>query len=378
MILTSIVVASFCFPLFFYKYPFYANRRNLCSVFAVQSINFCFRYIFPIIFLSLLWGLRYDVGTDYLSYKEIYENNFTGTVWESLSESNVEYLYALISHVLYHLGMPYYVMFVIMALIPLIFYYKAFRDKPFLFGYASFFLMALGVLFWYFNIQRQGISFFILLYSVDFIRRKRFFSFLVCIIVAMGFHISSLLFLFCYLFAYLRPTLILNRKFLLLLYLLTWILSYPLQNILLQIISNALVGKYSAYVNIVDSWMMGTGSGIGLLIMHIIDIILIVTSPFLCKVYSNYRYDVYFRIFFVGVLFANIAGLNMVLSRFPFCFVSMRIILMAFLTCYVLKKWNNRNIYFVKIAWLNSVLLSISLLFANIMNTPYRFVSLFN
>ena len=218
MILTFIVVASFCFPLFFYKYPLYSNRRNLYSVFAVQSINFCFRYIFPIIFLSLLWGLRYDVGTDYLSYKEIYENNFTGTVWESLSESNVEYLYALISHALYHLGMPYYVMFVIMALIPLIFYYKTFRDKPFLFGYASFFLMALGVLFWYFNIQRQGIAFFVLLYSVDFIRRKRFFSFLICIIVAMGFHISSLLFLFCYLFAYLRPTLILNSKFLLLLY----------------------------------------------------------------------------------------------------------------------------------------------------------------
>lgn len=373
MILGSIVILiSLCLPLFFYKYPFCSNRENENAAFAVRSINICFKYIFPIIVLSLLWGLRYDVGTDYLSYKEIYENNFNGSLWDSLSGSNVEFLYALISHVLFHLNMPYYVMFIVMALIPLIFYYKSFRNKPFLFGYATFFLMALGVLFWYFNIQRQGIAFFILLYSVDYIRQKKLLPFLLCIIVATGFHISSLLFLFCYLFAYFKPTLFLNRKALLLLYVLTWMFSSPLQSLLLKIISIALVGKYSAYINIVDSWTMGTGSGIGLFLMHIIDIIIILVSPFLCKLYSNFRYDIYFRIFLIGVVFANIAGLNMILSRFPFCFTSMRIILMAFFTHYVVSYWNKTHL--TRVGWINSMLFSCLLLIGNIMNSPYEFI----
>ena len=66
----------------------------------------CLFYLVPVFIISLIIGLRYDVGVDYLAYKGLYETSFTGTIDESWG--NLEFLYAIISYCCYKLGMPYY------------------------------------------------------------------------------------------------------------------------------------------------------------------------------------------------------------------------------------------------------------------------------
>lgn len=374
MILSICVVLLSVFVIsFFTKYKFCSYRRLILSYSETYAVNSIFKYALPIILLSVLFGFRYEIGTDYLNYKEIYETSFSGSLKQSLTESNVEYIYAFISHILYHAGLPYYIMFFVMALIPMCFFYAAFKDKPFLIGYAAYFLAATGVLFWYFNIQRQGIAFFILLFSIKYIINKNFGKFLLCVLVATGFHISSLLFIFCYLFSFFKYSLIIKPAILSIVYVFFGIFASSLKNILINLVSIFLTGKYQYYVDSIESWEMGIGSGFGILSMHIVDLILIFSSGFLCKYFKEYRYDIYFRIFYLGSLFANIAGTNMVLSRFPFCFTSMRFVLLSFLTYYMITKWKTVNIY-RRTGWCCILGLSILMLLGNAYNNPYEFI----
>lgn len=374
MILSICVVLLSVFIIFFFtKYKFCSYKRLILSYSETYIINSIFKYALPVILLSVLFGFRYEIGTDYLNYKEIYETSFSGSLKQSLTESNVEYIYAFISHILYHAGLPYYIMFFVMALIPMCFFYAAFKDKPFLIGYAAYFLAATGVLFWFFNIQRQGIAFFILLFSIKYIKNKNFNKFLLCVIIATGFHVSSLLFIFCYLFSFFKYSLIFKPVTLAVIYVFFGVFASSLKNILIKLVSIFLTGKYLYYVDSIESWEMGIGSGLGILSMHIVDLILIFSSGFLCKYFKEYRYDIYFRTFYVGSLFANIAGTNMVLSRFPFCFTSIRFVLLSFLTYYMITKWKTINIY-RKAGWCCILGLSVLMLLGNAYNNPYEFV----
>lgn len=374
MILSICVVLLSVFIIFFFtKYKFCSYKRLILSYSETYVINSIFKYALPVILLSVLFGFRYEIGTDYLNYKEIYETSFSGSLKQSLTESNVEYIYAFISHILYHAGLPYYIMFFVMALIPMCFFYAAFKDKSFLIGYAAYFLAATGVLFWFFNIQRQGIAFFILLFSIKYIKNKNFNKFLLCVIIATGFHVSSLLFIFCYLFSFFKYSLIFKPVTLAVIYVFFGVFASSLKNILIKLVSIFLTGKYLYYVDSIESWEMGIGSGLGILSMHIVDLILIFSSGFLCKYFKEYRYDIYFRTFYVGSLFANIAGTNMVLSRFPFCFTSIRFVLLSFLTYYMITKWKTINIY-RKAGWCCILGLSVLMLLGNAYNNPYEFV----
>lgn len=377
MVLSIIVVFTSVFIIYFFtRYKFCSYNRGLdysISYSALQLVNYIAKYIVPILLLAILFGFRYDIGVDYFSYKEIYETSFSGNLRQSITESGVEYIYALISHLLYHAGAPYYIMFFVMALIPMCFFTAAFKEQQFLIVYALFFLASTGVLFWFFNIQRQGIAFFILLYSLKYIKEKKLGRFLLCVAIASGFHISSVLFVFCYIFTYFKPSTLFNPIILGIIYIAFIIFAPYLREILIDIVSVFLTGKYSYYVNSIQTWEMSIGSGLGILSMHVIDLVLILSARSLCNYYSEYRYDIYFRIFFVGTLFANIASTNMVLSRFPFCFVSMRAVLLSFAVYYVIHNWKNIRLY-KKIIWCGIIGLSILLLIGNAYNNPYEFV----
>lgn len=374
MLIIFVIFSLYFIAVFFWKYPAISagklNDYKECSL----ILNRIFFYLVPISIISLIIGLRYDVGVDYLAYKEIYETRFTGSFDESCE--NIEFLYAVISYCCYKLGMPYYLLFIIMAFIPFYFYYKSFDRFRYLFPFATYCLIALGILFWYFNIQRQATAFFILLYSVNFIVKKRFWLFLLYCLIATGFHISSIYFLPCFLL-YFLPRRQLCSSFLLgFAYILTWLFSEHLQYFLFELITPFLSGRYATYLAVMNEWEMGGGSGIGLLILHLVDLILILNSSVLFSKYQQERFDIYFRIYFIGSIISNIAGINMLLSRLPFCFTSMKIIIAGFFMFHVLSIWQNHGSLKSKLFFVILIIFTALLLVANMLNTPYNFIFL--
>ena len=137
-----------------------------------------------------------------------------------------------------------------------------------------------------------------------------------------------------------------------------------------------LSGKYANYLGIMNEWEMEGGSGIGLFLLHLVDIILILNSSVLFNKYKLERFDIYFRIYFVGTIIANIAGVNMLLSRLPFCFTSMKIIVAGFFMFHVLSIWKYPGFLKSKLSFIILMIFTVLLLGANIMNTPYDFVFL--
>ena len=73
-------------------------------------------YVIPIIVLSLVLGLRYNVGTDYLAYKEIYDTQNSDLFWNIVNE-RIEPLYQIINHIPFLFGLPYYYMSILVCFI---------------------------------------------------------------------------------------------------------------------------------------------------------------------------------------------------------------------------------------------------------------------
>lgn len=358
----------------FSYYPFIGKDREVKTYCGISTCNKIIGYGVPILIISLLIGLRYNVGVDYPAYKDIYEYNISSDLKWSLEYSGSEPLFTIICVLLHKLDIPYYGMFFVMTVIPLCFYYNSFSGKERLLIPATFFLYATGVFFWYMNIMRQGISFFILLFSIRYIIKGNFGKYLVMVLLASGFHISAFLFIPLYLFRYIK-TPIVGRKMALVLYIVTWAFSSTLVQLFLLCIRPLLTDKYMRYLNIIDSWEMSVGTGLGILSLHIVDIMLLILGPLCVHLFAQKRFDIYYNIFFVGVLIANVAGLNMILSRIPFCLVSMRLMVAAFIAYYVYEKWKFISVLY-RISFLICLFCSLANFIGNIISLDYSFVSL--
>lgn len=85
-------------------------------------------YVIPIIVLSLVLGLRYNVGTDYLAYKEIYDTQNSDLFWNIVNE-RIEPLYQIINHIPFLFGLPYYYMSILVCFIMFSLFYHFFCKR---------------------------------------------------------------------------------------------------------------------------------------------------------------------------------------------------------------------------------------------------------
>lgn len=140
---------------------------------------------------SLVAGFRYDIGTDYDSYVEIFKginNN------ESTKVDN-EFIFVFLNKIVGMLGMDFAVVMFLASFITTSFIYLA------LWNYRIFLSVGLGMMVYMFlyyqvsfNIVRQIVALAILLYSVQFIHKREFWKFTLFTLIAVGFHITAVLF----------------------------------------------------------------------------------------------------------------------------------------------------------------------------------------
>lgn len=142
--------------------------------------------------LMLISALRYDVGYDYLLYVDYFN-----TVKDSMltDQSRLEWLWHLINLTLTAVNADYMFLFAVSSILFFTSVYSAiFRDSPYP-ALSVFLLVGMGYLFVSFNAVRQMVGCGICLFAVRYIEEKKPWKFLLCILLAGGFHDS------CYLFA---------------------------------------------------------------------------------------------------------------------------------------------------------------------------------
>ena len=150
--------------------------------------------------LILLIGLRhYSIGIDSPAYYRWFYRIRSG-----IEPDVFEWLYVWLNKVIGKFDVEYTAMFLACAAIfCLPIFCRIFDDSPDIIM-SIFLFWAARYYFVYFNLVRQMLSAAILLYSIRFIERKDLKRFILCVVIAAGFHSSAYAFVLLYLLADIR------------------------------------------------------------------------------------------------------------------------------------------------------------------------------
>lgn len=152
--------------------------------------------------LTLVGGLRYEVGQDYHSYERLFierpwvENEYDRAerdigfmfLIDRLSESNV----------------PNWSIFLAFSFFTILFLFLSFNKSPGLLSVGIFFFLTLGFYFYSFNAVRQAFAMSALMLALTFVEKRKFIPFLICILLGASIHKSLIIFIPAYFILYRR------------------------------------------------------------------------------------------------------------------------------------------------------------------------------
>lgn len=159
------------------------------------------RILYTICFFQIiLIGLRDEVGPDYGSYRGIFDYSYiydyktillSNIPFTNTPKLGIEWLYILMNRIVFDLGLPFYVVTLLVAIISLTLFYTFLiktSDYPtllLLLGFIPGMLISTG------GQMRQSIAGGIMFYSFIFIKERKLFKYLICTFLAAGFHTSA-------------------------------------------------------------------------------------------------------------------------------------------------------------------------------------------
>lgn len=159
------------------------------------------RILYTICFIQIiLIGFRKDVGPDYGSYKGIFSYSYiydystiflSNIPFSNSPKLGIEWLYILMNKIVLDLGLPFYVVTLLVAIISLTLVYKFLiknSDYPtllLLLGFIPGMLISTG------GQMRQSVAGGIMFYSFIFIKERKLFKYFICVFLAAGFHTSA-------------------------------------------------------------------------------------------------------------------------------------------------------------------------------------------
>lgn len=300
---------------------------------------------------SVIFGLRYDVGADYLSYFESYRS-------VSISSYNINYYNYEVgfrSMILFltSLNIHYAWFFGIVAFLQLFLILGSVRTYHKVYQYLIFTFMIGCVWLSFANGLRQELAFCCFAMALSFVEKKQYYWYYALIVLAISVHKTAILLVLFY------P--LLRCK-------LEWLKNKKIQILLLSsavIIGNiGIIQDYIAYLENYATFL-GYGDyfqdrysdimfsnverkGIGYYVLLITNIILIWYSPKYKHFYnSNFIYYIY-NLYFVGVLMNYAFEGSQLFQRINYYFYGFNFIVGAFALFYTKQK--NIKIYRVLFA----------------------------
>ena len=263
-----------------------------------------------LIMIILVAGLRYEIGTDYITYRKIYIN---------LSFDNFSYLepgYKYANLFFKYIGLSYEVSVFIFATTINVLFYRFIRQYSVSVLLSLLLYICLNYYFIGFNAVRQMIGTVIFLNGIDYVFKKKYLYFFLITAFAMLFHYTIFI-------GVLYPMFKINRKRM---YMIMWFASIPfivlpIQNIIIKVIPASF--PYALYFT--SSFFTKTSSAaVFKLIVPNVFVILIL---YYISVFDKTTERFWVNVFIFSTAFANIAhGVN-ILIRLNYVFQISEIIL---------------------------------------------------
>ncbi len=159
-----------------------------------------------VILLIIATGFRVNVGPDYPIYRNLFVGfslftDYSEVLQKALfqqTDEEIEWLYVLLNKLIFDVGLPFYIVTLIMAIIAMSLKVKT------MFQYLEY--PVLGIFFYFMPVMffedsgqmRQGIGIAICVFSFRYIIKRNLLAFMVCIYIALSFHKTSIVFVPAY------------------------------------------------------------------------------------------------------------------------------------------------------------------------------------
>lgn len=294
--------------------------------------------IFMILFFSVMFGMRYKVGTDHLAYLHIY---ISTNIYGDSDLFRFEPLFRIITTICSNFNTHPIIYFSIWAFIQITFFLLAFKNELYLFPSLIFFLFFNGEFMFWMNGIRQALAMCIWLYSIRYIYTKKLWHYLFWGIIAFLFHKSAIILVVFY------PILKNGRDYFksiplqLVLFVLAIVIRNVFDTFILQF--ESVVTQFQNLISGYESYSMDKmldeldndvgGSGLAFLFKSVVWIVIILYSKRLKSFYCSNKFNVIYFLFFIGVLaeYAIPSGAIVFYRPFRYFFIFKTVILAYFL-----------------------------------------------
>lgn len=333
------------------------------------SFNYWESWI-PIFFFAIIFGLRYDVGTDHLGYLSTYQ---TG-----INVDRYEYIFQYITVLFRSYNLHFFWYFALWAFIQIFSVYYALKDERYLIPYVAISLMMGQYFIHWMNGIRQDLAACIFFYAVTFIIDKKFFKYLLCCIIAFGFHKSAILLVALYPILSSAKDLTFNRLIQFIILSCAFVVAITKRDFMSELfpIINYFTAQldYGVYSErVIESYVDKTkaGDGMSVRILFLINILIIYYAPKMKRRFQSNKFTIYYNLYYWGAVFQLFFINNLLLAR-PFRYFRLfNMLMIAYLLYYLCKpKLTKKNFVVLSI-----VMLLLLLLFAaTIINEPFYFL----
>lgn len=294
--------------------------------------------ILAILLFSIVMGVRYGVGVDYLAYKDLYE---TYRQYRIIDYFRMEYGFALIIKLCAILDCHYTVFFGLIAFFQAFLIFKTFEDREYLYPYLAYTFMIGCIWYEFCNGMRQELAFCLFVFAIKYIQNKKFLPYLITIIVASLIHRSGILLLLLY------PLFYKNND---------WFKSISIQYIFLCValilsqlnIIDPVLNIISPYLHILNyedylnnspeklSHEVSIGLGfVNLLCIHLIQIFY---SNKVKRYFKDISFNIIYSIYLIGVIWNYLFLHSQLFLRFNYYLLGLQFIVSAYVLRYLHKK----------------------------------------
>lgn len=297
--------------------------------------------IFSLLIFTLISGLRYDVGVDFLFYLEGYES--ISDSFDIYDNSKFEIGYNYIQKQFYNLGLHSSFLFGFFALLKIFLIYYNFKKEQFLYGCLSFIIITSGF-FTMMNEIRQTLVVCLLLYAIQFANKKDALKYF--LIASLGYFIHS-------------SALIFIPIFFIVIYDKDFFNSISLQLIVFSLFMffdeigfiNNFLSDYSNLFNLIINkenyidiysrlsiWEREYAKSIRYYLKVLMFILIIINSKKIKSYFNSKNLIKYYNLFFIGCLFYLLTYNNTLLQRPARYFMFFELVIGGYALFYFLKR----------------------------------------
>lgn len=288
---------------------------------------------------AFIFGCRWGVGRDYFRYLYAYT--------EVIPE-RFEFLFQFITIILQKLRAHFSIYFGIWALMDVLLLYYAIRNYRFAFPYVAFFLIFGSYYLPMMNAVRQYLAALLFLNSIRFIEQRQFIKYSIYIVLAVLFHRLAIILFVIYPILTWKDDWFQRAVPQLIIYAVAVFLSLHGEIIIRWIempfewLTDQLGYSIYDYENLFDErydrTRFGNNTGFGIWVKVLMTVPVLVYSRDMKGFYNSSIFNMFYTLYFVGVITSLLFGQSVVLNRIALFFAIFQLIIQSLFVYYCFNK----------------------------------------